>query len=767
MNSNTRWILPKIVNIPPAFQEAIGGHPLIAQTLYQRGITTVEAARAFLNPENYQPSPPNDLQDMEIAYKLIKNAIQNNHKILVWGDFDVDGQTATTILVEGMRQAGGRVSYHIPIRAHESHGIRQAALKEELKAGFDLLITCDTGISEHESIQLVRNLGIPVIVTDHHSLGKSLPPANAIINPQRLEPKHPLRTLPGAGVAYKLIEGLFDYLGLSVNTNPLLELAALGIVADVADLQGDTRYLLQKGLFNLRHTHRIGLQLLYQNAGLNPKHLNEEHIGFQIAPRLNAVGRLGDANPMVEFLTTQDEARARVLAYQIEAYNTKRRFDTHQVEQGAEQQLADSSSDKHAPVIILHHPTWPGGIVGIVASRLADRYNKPVILLTGEEQIHGSARSIPGFNITEAIAAQANLLTTFGGHPMAAGLSMTPNNLSVFKRQFLTIAESQLKHTEVTKEIQVTQKVSLDQINLDFIHEINRLAPFGPGNPSLLFQLSDLQLISESRVGANQEHRQVVVADKDANELRLIWWNSGDEALPEAEFNLVCKLSLSDYKGSEQLSAEWIDFKLTEAGIENVAERRIEIIDYRNSNNPLQQLRQLINKYPFGSLWGEGNLPEGFSFQRRSELKKNQSLIIWTMPPSQSVLRDVITLTKPKTVTVFAENPNYDDYRGFLTRLGGLAKFSLAHLNGEINLENAAAACGSTVESVIFGLRLWAAKGAFQFCIEGGSVFLTVPGDKLDTALAQQYEILLNNSLEESVAFRTFFKMGDLNSMIT
>lgn len=767
MGTDAHWTILKHINVPTPFQDAVGGHPLVAQALYQRGYKSIECALAFLNPKFYQPAPPNELQDMEIACQLLEQAILKKHHILVWGDFDVDGQTATTILVEGLRQVGGQVKYHIPVRAVESHGIKLKALEAELNSGFDLLITCDTGISEHENIQLVRNLGIPVIVTDHHSLGEKLPPANAVINPQRLELQHPLRSLPGAGVAYKLIEGLFNHLGVTYNLKPLLELAALGIVADVASLEGDTRFILQTGLHQLQQTHRVGLQMLYQNMGLNSAHLNEGHIGFQIAPRLNAVGRLADANPMVEFLSTQDEARARALVYQIEAYNSKRRFDTRQIEQGAEAQLSALSSDKYAPAIVLHHPTWPAGVVGIVASRLVERYHKPVILLTGEETIHGSARSVPGLNITQTIAEQADLLNNFGGHPMAAGLSMPPQNLTAFKRRFLSAVEAQLKGVQVIKEIQVAQILTLDQVNINFIREIERLAPFGPGNPALLFQLCDLKLVSSAKIGTNKEHRHVIISDKDEHELRLLWWNGGDENLPDAEFDLVCKLTLSDYKGTEQISAEWIDYKLSEAGIQTLAERHIDIIDKRGSLNPIIELGDLLKTNPGVNLWGEGSLPEGFPFQSRNDLAQNSHLVIWSAPPSQTVLKEVITHTKPKMVTIFAEISNLDDYNVFINRVGGIAKFALSNFNGKVNLERAAAVCSASEETVALGIRLWAAKGAFQVSFDDDIAYISPLVNQPNLTAIKQYEDILKKSLEESAAFRSYFIHGDINTLLT
>jgi len=319
MPLDKRWIPPEEVDLPDKFQAFIGGDPLVAQTLFRRGFQTPETAKAFLDPDAFSPCSPEALPDSAEAWKLLKAALETDHLILIWGDFDVDGQTATALLVEALRELGGRVDYHIPVRGQESHGITTKVLKSYLESGFDLLLTCDTGITEHENILRVRQAGTPVIVSDHHTLGETLPPANAVVNPQRLPPGHPLRTLPGVGVAYKLMQGLYQHMDKPFRAGHYRELVALGIVADVAELDQDTRYLLQKGLVSLRQTHRIGLQTLYRNAELNPLRLNETHIGFQIGPRLNAVGRLADANPMVEFLTTQDPGRARVLGTQIEA----------------------------------------------------------------------------------------------------------------------------------------------------------------------------------------------------------------------------------------------------------------------------------------------------------------------------------------------------------------------------------------------------------------------------------------------------------------
>ena len=767
MPGKKHWVFSEEVDIPEEFITAIGGDPLVAQTLFRRGHKSVEAAMAFLHPEYYAPTPPEQLPDIDEAVPLLTDAIEGQKHILVWGDFDVDGQTATTTLVEGLRELGGFVSYHIPIRGEESHGISRRVLENYLGQGFDLLLTCDTGISEHENIQFVMNSGKPVIVTDHHSLGESLPPANAVINPQRLSQDHPLATLPGVGVAYKLVEAIFHALERPFDKSHFQELAALGIVSDVARLQGDARFILQKGLESLRNTQRLGLQTLYKQADLNPQHIDETHIGFQIAPRLNAVGRLGDANMVVEFLTTKDPGRARVLALQIEAMNAKRRFETRQVEAAAETLLQMSPEDRHAPAIVLHHPDWPGGVVGIVASRLVEEYHKPVILLTGEDPIHGSARSVEGINITQVIASQSQLLTAYGGHPMAAGMSLPTENYKTFKRGILSTIEKLGKARAGLPELAIDKVISAEEISLDLVKEINRLAPFGPDNPPLNFMIPDLKLISTTEVGLYGEHRQVIAEGEDQYQARFIWWNGGDRSLPEAEFDLVCQLSRSDYKGSPQVSAEWVDYRITEKGREEIQSRQFEIVDWRDSLNPLDEVIRFLAENPNSLVWGEEETPKELPCKGRHQLGQASNLVIWTAPPSQSVLDEVIRKTKPKQVLVIGLSPSISSPKAFLERLGGLVKFAIKNKNGASTLDELASACAATNYSVRIGLLIWEAMGKLMVQFEEEEVIFISIDKNPNTAALNLYQSLLIEALKETFTFRKYFLTGKLQNYFT
>jgi single-stranded-DNA-specific exonuclease len=309
------------------------------------------------------------------------------------------------------------------VRARESHGINLPVLEQLINQGVELLLTCDTGISAHEALDYAQSRAVPVLVTDHHDLPPSLPNALALVNPKRLPEDHPLATLPGVGVAYKLAEELYRRAGRPEASAALLDLVALGIVADLALLSGETRYLLQCGLQALRQTRRLGLQAMLELAEIAPQNLAEEHISFVLGPRLNALGRLADANRAIELLTTQDMGRARILALELEGLNAERKLLTDQVFQAAQAQIEADRSLLDEAALVLAHPAWPGGVVGIVASRLVEYYHRPVVLLSAPpgQLARGSARSVEGINITAAIAANQRLLNGFGGHPMAAG----------------------------------------------------------------------------------------------------------------------------------------------------------------------------------------------------------------------------------------------------------------------------------------------------------------------------------------------------------
>ena len=377
-----QWQMPKPVSVPDALRQFVGGHPLVAERLVRGGFTDVSTANAFLDPDAYTPCPPFELPDLAVAVERLQRAIKNGEPILIWGDFDVDGQTATALLFTALRRLGANVQYHVPLRDGEGHGMHLPKLREWLDRGVRVIVTCDTGITSHEAIAVAQAAGVDVIVTDHHLLGDSLPTAHAVINPMRLPPGHRLREMPGVAVAYQLIVALTD----GRDCDDLLDLVALGIVADVAEQRNDTRWLLQRGLTTMRLSRRAGLQALLECAEVNQLEIDERDLGFALGPRLNAQGRLGNAADSVELLSIEnaegdDKARAAELANQLEGMNARRRLESSLVEQSAHALLERDPSLLEYAAIVLSRPDWSGGVVGIVANRLADAYHKPVVLL--------------------------------------------------------------------------------------------------------------------------------------------------------------------------------------------------------------------------------------------------------------------------------------------------------------------------------------------------------------------------------------------------
>ncbi|MBL8062331.1 MAG: single-stranded-DNA-specific exonuclease RecJ, partial [Anaerolineales bacterium] len=560
----TRWLDPHPVDIPASFLD-MGLPPLIAQTLLRRGINRPEEAEAFLYPEKNQPS---QFPNIQKAVDIINLAIRRGEKICVWGDFDVDGQTSTALLVQSLQALNANVTYYVPVRGKESHGIHIDSLKPIIDNGAKLLLTCDTGITAHEAIDYANSRGVDVIVTDHHDLSETLPNAKVIINPKVLPEDHPLKNLAGVGVAYKLAEALLIENRKSEIVN-LLDLVALGLIADVALLQNETRSLAKQGIEQLRNTNRLGLKVMAELAGASLDTLTEETIGFTFAPRLNALGRLGDANPAVELLITNNPSRVRVLATQIEGLNAQRRMLTKQVYDAAESQLRQNPELLTEPAIVLSHPNWPGGVVGIVANKLVDRYHKPAILFNESDDglLRGSARSIEGLHITEAIATQKDLLRGFGGHPMAAGMSLQKDNLPAFRKGLGKAIEKQLGSIVFEEPtLQIDAWLGLNEINLVLADSLELLAPFGAGNPELTLATRNVTLKSAIPLGKTKEHLRLNVEDENGAVASFLWWGGAGEDLPESgsQFDIAYSLRATTFRGQRQVSLQFKEFKLGE-----------------------------------------------------------------------------------------------------------------------------------------------------------------------------------------------------------
>jgi len=777
----TRWINPPPVEIPASFAD-LNLPPLIAQTLIRRGITEVQAARAFLEPDTL-PSTP--FPGIEKAVDVINGFINNSEitsesssvptrkeqMICVWGDFDVDGQTSTALLVQTLQALGANVTYYIPIRGKEGHGIHIESLKPIIDNGAKLIITCDTGITAYEAIEYANSRGVAVVITDHHELGETLPNARAIVNPKLLPEDHILTNLAGVGVAYKLAEALLHSQGSKIeqriSANTLLDLVALGLVADVALLKGETRSLVQRGIQILRNTGRIGLRVIAELSGTSLESITEETIGFSFAPRLNALGRLGDANPAVELLLSHDPARVRVLAAQIEGLNAQRRLLTNQVYEAAEAQLRDHPDLLSEPALILTNQNWPGGVVGIVANKLVERYHKPAILLTQSTDgiLRGSARSVEGLHITEAIATQKDILLGFGGHPMAAGLALEAEKFADFRRGLGKAIEAQLgKVVREEPTLQIDAWLDLNELNLELAESLETLAPFGAGNPSLNLATHKVQLRSVSSIGRTKEHLRLNVEDESGNVQSLLWWGGAGAELPEegSKIDIAYSLRASTFRGQKQVTLQFEEFRIVREAPLELRKRKIEIVDYRLESASL--LAKIEKQVPALQIWAEGS--DKAKGKSRFELQEADEFVIWTTPPSSAELRAAVELVKPKKVYFFGVSPRAEKADEFLSRLAGMVKFIINQLGGKTTLEELAAATGQREGAIRLGLEWLAAGGHVSIAREEDAVLLSAGNGQLNQYLQRELYLAVKGILEETLAYRAHFARANVDSLL-
>ncbi len=746
------WKEPAPVAVPEALRAAVGGHDLVVEHLTRLGITTPASAQRFLSAANYAPAPATDLPDIDRAVERLQRAIRAKERILIWGDFDVDGQTATALLYSALRRLGARVSYHVPNRFSEGHGIHLPTLKQHLDGGVDLILTCDTGVTAHEAVDYAASRGVEALITDHHALPETLPAA-IVVNPQRLPAGHPLRELPGVGVAYKLIEAL-DPGG----ADDLLDLVALGIVADVMVQVDDSRYLLQRGLERLRENRRLGLRAILERAEIPAADLNEGHIGFAIAPRLNALGRLDDARPAVELLTTDDWERARVLAHRLESFNNKRKYLSNQVYESALAQIEKEPWLLDYAVLVLSQPDWHSGVIGIVASRLVEEFARPAVLIATQDGVgRGSARSIAGVDITAAFGQVAHLLDRYGGHSMAAGLSLPADNIVDFRRALSTVVRGLDVDLAAAPSLNIDGYVNLSDISDELTADIERLAPFGNGNPPLALAARDLKLAGSKGLGRRGEHLRVEVEDADGRRQPVIWWRGAAADLPAGRFDLAFTLRTSSYKGKRETLVEWLDYRARgDAPVDLQSDApAYEVIDYRASAAPRADLEAALAQYPDARVWAEA-APLAASVSRL-QLDAAETLVVWTAPPSAQVWAAALRTVNPERLILFGRRPDAEKTRAFLERLAGLVKYAVNRRGGIAGLEELAAALGEREGAAQAGLQVLGALGKLdcQATASGQYRLALVERERGDN-LAQLVE-RLEGLLRESRAYRSYW----------
>ena len=543
--------------MPDEYLDASNLSPLIAQLLYNRGVKP-EGIDSFLAADRRLEGNPFLLPDISRAVSRVYKAVLAQEKIAVYGDFDVDGVTATVILVEGLSRLGAEVITYIPDRVNEGHGLKISALEKLQAQGANLVITVDCGVTDLTEVKQAQKMGIDMIITDHHIPLGNLPQAVAVIDPKRKDSVYPYPDLAGAGVAFKLLQALFHKDGREKWLVKLLDLVVLATVTDLVALVGENRYLVKAGLRELNNSSRVGIQEMVKLARLKPGELDDEDISWVLGPRLNAAGRMDNASTSYQLLTTQSPEEARLLALELEEKNAERQKLTNEVLSRAREKLA---ARLHLPVLIEGDESYSIGVIGLVAGKLADEFYKPAIIISlGPELCQGSCRSIPEFDVTAALEECHNLLTTFGGHPLAAGFTVTRQNLAQLEERITRLATDQLGHLDLRPEIVIDAELPLSTFSGETFNLMQKLGPFGRGNPQPTFLTRQVEVVECRNFGNQGEWLRLKL--KQGN---IIWQAVDFESqrtrgeIP-AYIDIVYNLEKSRWNGEEVLGLNLRDF---------------------------------------------------------------------------------------------------------------------------------------------------------------------------------------------------------------
>ncbi|WP_338354624.1 single-stranded-DNA-specific exonuclease RecJ [Enterococcus faecalis] len=582
--SNYQWQLQTKTELPVEFIEQLKKeeiNPLIGQLLWHRNIRTEEALRKFLHPTIEDIYDPFLMHDMEKAVARIQQAVEAGEQILVYGDYDADGITSTTVMKEAIELVGGMVQYFLPNRFVHGYGPNKDVFAEQIEQGVQLIVTVDNGVAGHEAISYAMAQGVDVIVTDHHELPEQLPEAYAIVHPRHPQGAYPFGDLAGVGVAFKVATALLGELPIE-----LLDLVAIGTIADLVSLTDENRTFVKMGLQMIQTGDRIGLDVLLQEAGVKKEAVSEESIGFTIGPRLNALGRLGEAAPGVELMTTFDEEQALEIAKYIDQQNNERKDIVTTIAKEALDLI-----DPNEPVHILAKQGWHEGVLGIVAGRIMQETGKPTIILAIDESgttAKGSGRSISALNLYEALNEVREQFTHFGGHHMAAGMTLPVENIPFVQEHLSHFIEKNQIDMANGQELLISESLAVSQATTTFIDQLRILAPFGTDNTVPTFVFKEITPTQIRQIGADNAHLKFQMNQEGA-QLDAIAFQMGPQAdeLAQGTADVAGQLSINEWNGRKKPQLMVTDFAVSGR----------QLFDFRGKNNQTKPIPSEATAY--------------------------------------------------------------------------------------------------------------------------------------------------------------------------
>ena len=547
-----------------ALAAALSIPPAIARILVNRKILTEDAARAFLYGNLDKLHDPYLMKGMDRAVARIRDAIARGEKILIFGDYDVDGVLSTVMLMKALTSLGAKVDYFIPERLTDGYGIKDEHVRIPVERGAALVISVDCGIKAVEFTARAREQGVDVIITDHHRPGEALPEAVAVLNPVLADSGYPDGGLAGVGVTFKLIQALLEKAGKDAGLPHYMKLVSIGTVADVAELKGENRLFVKHGLMGLRNVANMGLRSLIEACGLSNRKISEGDLGFRIGPRINAAGRMGMTDIAVRLFFSESPEESLSLVEKLNELNAQRQKTEEKIFNEAREKIEERGLDKKYKCLVLGSPGWHRGVIGIVASKLKDRFNRPVVLFAYENgKAHGSGRSISEVPLIDLLEDCRHLFLSYGGHRLAVGCTLPPERMAAFKETLNPLAAARISEDSLKRKIKIDGPLEFAAVDERFLETFALLFPFGVGNPKPLFIADNVEVISDPQV-LQRKHLKFL-ARQNGRVLEALGWDKAEwrHVLRRgSRVSLAFSLMMSEYLGQEKISLSIEDLKV-------------------------------------------------------------------------------------------------------------------------------------------------------------------------------------------------------------
>lgn len=728
---------------------------LVERLLATRGVTKTADIKEFLNPLETKLTHPNAFLHMQKAVDRLITAIDKEENILVYGDFDADGVTSTALLIRTFIELGAKVDYFIPDREKDGHGLNVKALVKLMASKKPkVIVTCDCASSDVEQVQFINSFKIDVIITDHHEAPESLPQALAIINPKAQntldekltarEIEH-LASLAGVGVAFKLAQALLEHYNKTEFVYDILPYVTVGTVADVVPLIGENRYFVAKGLQLISSGKHWGLKKLLESAGyVLDNGITSEQIAFGVAPRINASGRLDTVEDALKVLISDNKQEIEMSIMSLNNFNKVRQELCESILLEAEDMLLSSpdgeGNDDNA--IILFNPKWHIGIIGIVASKLVEKYYKPTFLMTFSEetkQIRCSSRSVEGINVYDVLSANAELFDGFGGHAMAGGLSFDAEKVTFeeVKKALNSTINEILDGKELSPILKVDLQLEPGEVDGNLISDIERLQPFGAANPNPIFILNNLTLLQKKLMGSNKNHLKLVVEDTQHNTYDCIWWSKGDISLTSGDrLDIAFCPQINTFNGSTTIQLILQDIHADNL-VEDIPEMKnsseIKIYDHRKKADIFSSVEDYVKTSDLNiAVFAEDRvvLEKLKSYKilnekafNRQNLKKSDVVMFFDYPASQEIFDEIIKKTSPKFVHFMHYELSKLDEKGVLKTFLGMLKFAYNNKNGIFDIDRSASFLGQTKDTIIELLNVFEESEIVKVSEKGTSNF--------------------------------------------